>query len=95
MVMTAPSRTMIWGTNDQTTKGSSGVVQATGERRQRDEQGHGRVVVRRALRPLRSYRVFFDRFCARYDTLRADPFAWQEIETERAVESGALRDNSS
>jgi cyclopropane-fatty-acyl-phospholipid synthase len=40
-------------------------------------------------------RVFFDQLSARYETLRADPDAWSEIEAERAVESGALRDRSS
>jgi hypothetical protein len=40
-------------------------------------------------------RVFFDQFCSRYDALRADPRAWAEIEAERAVESGAVRDHSS
>ncbi|HXN37818.1 MAG TPA: hypothetical protein VN892_07260 [Solirubrobacteraceae bacterium] len=40
-------------------------------------------------------RVFFDQLSARYETLRADPNAWSEIEAERAVESGALRDSSS
>jgi predicted transcriptional regulator len=40
-------------------------------------------------------RVFFDRFSARYDELRADPAAWDEIESERLTESGAVRDSSS
>jgi predicted transcriptional regulator len=40
-------------------------------------------------------RVFFDQFAARYEELRADSDAWGEIETERAVESGAVRDRSS
>ncbi len=40
-------------------------------------------------------RVFFDRFSVRYEALRADPAAWDEIEAERASESGALRDRSS
>lgn len=40
-------------------------------------------------------RVFFGRLSARYEELRADPVAWAEIETERALESGALRDRSS
>jgi predicted transcriptional regulator len=40
-------------------------------------------------------RVFFDQFSARYETLRANPDAWSEIEAERAAESGALRDRSS
>lgn len=40
-------------------------------------------------------RVFFDQFSARYDELRADPTAWDEVEAERAVESGSLRDRSS
>ncbi len=40
-------------------------------------------------------RVFFDQLSARYETLRADPDAWSEIEAERAVESGTLRDSSS
>ena len=40
-------------------------------------------------------RVFFDRFAARYEELRADPDAWDQIEAERAIESGAVRDSSS
>lgn len=40
-------------------------------------------------------RVFFDRFATRYEELRADPVSWDEIEAERAVESGAVRDSSS
>jgi predicted transcriptional regulator len=40
-------------------------------------------------------RVFFDQFAARYEELRADPAAWDEVEAERAVESGAVRDRSS
>jgi predicted transcriptional regulator len=40
-------------------------------------------------------RVFFDQFASGYDTLRADPSAWAEIEAERALESGAVRDHSS
>lgn len=40
-------------------------------------------------------RVFFERFSARYEELRDDPAAWGEIEVERAVEGGALRDSSS
>jgi hypothetical protein len=40
-------------------------------------------------------RVFFDQLSARYAALHADPAAWSEIEAERAVESGALRDRSS
>jgi hypothetical protein len=38
--------------------------------------------------------VFFDQFSARYDQLRTDPVAWAEVERERALESGALRDTS-
>lgn len=40
-------------------------------------------------------RIFFERFSARYEALRADPAAWAQIEAERAVENGALRDRSS
>jgi hypothetical protein len=40
-------------------------------------------------------RVFFERFSARYEALRADSLAWGEIEGERAAESGAVRDRSS
>jgi predicted transcriptional regulator len=39
-------------------------------------------------------RVFFDQFSARYEVLRADPSAWGEIETERVVEGGSVRDHS-
>ena len=38
--------------------------------------------------------VFFDRFSARYEELRADKAAWDAIAAERARESGALRDSS-
>jgi hypothetical protein len=40
-------------------------------------------------------RVFFDQLSARYEVLRNDPGAWSEIEAERTVESGTLRDRSS
>lgn len=40
-------------------------------------------------------RLFFDQFSARYEVLRAEEGAWKEIEDERTVESGALRDHSS
>ena len=40
-------------------------------------------------------RLFFDQFSARYEALRADDAAWGEIEVERAVEGGAVRDLSS
>jgi predicted transcriptional regulator len=40
-------------------------------------------------------RLFFDQLSARYEVLRADRSAWEEIEHERTVESGALRDRSS
>ncbi len=40
-------------------------------------------------------RVFFDRLSAGYSALRDDPSAWLEVEAERTVESGALRDSSS
>ncbi len=39
-------------------------------------------------------RVFFDQFSSGYESLRDDRVAWAEIEAERAVESGALRDSS-
>ncbi|MEX1007369.1 MAG: hypothetical protein WD271_05945 [Acidimicrobiia bacterium] len=39
-------------------------------------------------------RVFFDEMSARYSDLRGDAHAWAEIESERAVESHALRDRS-
>jgi hypothetical protein len=40
-------------------------------------------------------RVFFDQLSTRYETLRADPNTWSEIESERNVESATLRDSSS
>jgi hypothetical protein len=40
-------------------------------------------------------RLFFDQLAARYEVLRTDPGAWSEIEAERTVESGTLRDHSS
>ncbi|MFI4990977.1 MAG: hypothetical protein ACHQHO_08730 [Solirubrobacterales bacterium] len=39
-------------------------------------------------------RLFFDQLSARYEALRVDRDAWKEIEAERAIESGALRDGS-
>ena len=39
-------------------------------------------------------RVFFDRLDARYTELRGDPGAWAEIESERALEDGAVGDRS-
>ncbi len=39
-------------------------------------------------------RVFFDQLSAGYEALRADRRAWTEIETERALEGGSLRDSS-
>jgi predicted transcriptional regulator len=39
-------------------------------------------------------RVFFDQLGVGYDALRADADAWSEVEAERRVESGALRDRS-
>ncbi len=38
--------------------------------------------------------VFFSDVNERYEELRADPDAWDEIEHERAIEGGALRDAS-
>jgi hypothetical protein len=40
-------------------------------------------------------RVFFDELAGRYEALRGDRPAWGEIEAERAVESGSVRDQSS
>lgn len=37
-------------------------------------------------------RVFFERFTARYDELRADPAVWAQIAAERTVEAGTLAD---
>ena len=39
-------------------------------------------------------RVFFDQMAARYESLHADAATWREIEAERTVESGALRDHA-
>ncbi len=39
-------------------------------------------------------RLFFDRFTARYDELRADPAGWADLEAERMIESGATADRS-
>jgi predicted transcriptional regulator len=39
-------------------------------------------------------RVFFDQLSNRYEALRADANAWNEVEAERAIESGVLRDSS-
>ena len=40
-------------------------------------------------------RVFFDALSTRYEALRDEKSAWQEIEAERGVESKALSDSSS
>lgn len=37
-------------------------------------------------------RLFFDQLSSRYEELRADPAVWRDIESERDLESGALRD---
>lgn len=37
-------------------------------------------------------RLFFDQLSSRYEELRADPAAWRDIESERDLEGGALRD---
>lgn len=39
-------------------------------------------------------RIFFEQLSAGYERLRSDPREWEQIEAERAVESGALRDRS-
>lgn len=39
-------------------------------------------------------RIFFDEMAARYDELRSDRSAWDEIERERGTESGSLGDRS-
>jgi predicted transcriptional regulator len=39
-------------------------------------------------------RVFFGHLSTRYEELRADPIAWAEVDRERALESGSLRDTS-
>ena len=38
--------------------------------------------------------VFFQRLNSRFDELRADQAAWQEIERERALEEGSAGDTS-
>jgi hypothetical protein len=40
-------------------------------------------------------RLFFDQLSMRYDALRADREAWDEIEAERHLEAGSVRDRSS
>lgn len=39
-------------------------------------------------------RVFFEQFNERYAELREDEAAWSAIEHERAIEEGAVRDQS-
>ena len=39
-------------------------------------------------------RLFFDRLDTRYGELRLDREAWAEIEAERRIEAGSLRDHS-
>lgn len=50
-------------------------------------------VVSRAVDALER-QVFFSEVNERYEKLRADPEAWNEIEHERAIEGAALRDAS-
>jgi predicted transcriptional regulator len=50
-------------------------------------------VVTRAVDALERH-LFFAEVNQRYQELREDPQAWAEIEAERAIESGALRDAS-
>lgn len=38
--------------------------------------------------------VFFEQLSSRYGELRKDIPSWQDIETERTIESGTLRDHS-
>jgi len=40
-------------------------------------------------------RLFFDQLAARYEGLRADPQAWDQIFGERAAEDGPVDDRSS
>jgi hypothetical protein len=40
-------------------------------------------------------RLFFDQLAARYEGLRADPQAWDQIFGERAAEAGPVDDRSS
>jgi hypothetical protein len=40
-------------------------------------------------------RLFFDQLSARYEELRSDPAAWQEIIAERSAEAGPIGDHSS
>ncbi|MQA86455.1 MAG: hypothetical protein GEV03_17940 [Streptosporangiales bacterium] len=37
-------------------------------------------------------KIFWDRFTAEVAAVRADPEAWAEVEAERRIEEGALRD---
>jgi len=39
-------------------------------------------------------RLFFDQLSSRYEELRGDRVAWDELEAERAVEAGATPDSS-
>jgi hypothetical protein len=39
-------------------------------------------------------RVFFNQFSKRYEELRADPYAWAEVEAERAAENSTVADHS-
>lgn len=40
-------------------------------------------------------RVFFDQLSSGYEALRSGEATWSEIEAERRIESGSLRDSSS
>lgn len=39
-------------------------------------------------------RMFFEQLSAGYEQMRSDSGAWEQIEAERAVESGSLMDRS-
>lgn len=39
-------------------------------------------------------KIFFAAMTDRFDELRADPQAWAEVDSERAVEGGVLADRS-
>ncbi len=39
-------------------------------------------------------RLFFDELSERFEELRGDEQAWGEIDAERALEQGAIRDRS-
>jgi hypothetical protein len=65
-----------------------------GARDHAPQDRHRRFADRLVLDEIAERRIFFDQVNDRYESLRADPSAWSEVEAERSVEGCALRDSS-